>query len=168
MTCLLHGLWWPENSFRQEFLVKNSKISWDIGQEVVFKSAWSCSVPQLCLTLWPCQTPLSIGFSRQDYWSRLPFLPGHLPHPGIETISPTLQANSLPLSYGGSQHGKDVKRVCHAEGNVYTKANRLKVLAILKNWKISLVDSGRLLEAYYKVRMERLKTDYVRLCWLCL
>ena len=43
------------------------------------------------------QAPLSMGFSRQDYWSGLPFLPpGHLPDPGIKPRSPTLQADSLP------------------------------------------------------------------------
>ena len=32
-----------------------------------------------------CQAPLSIGFSRQEYWSRLPYLPpGDLPKPGIK------------------------------------------------------------------------------------
>ena len=46
------------------------------------------------------QAPLSIGFSRQEYWSGLPFPPpGDLPDPGIETassVSPALQADSLP------------------------------------------------------------------------
>ena len=38
------------------------------------------------------QTPLSMGFSRQDYWSGLPFpYPGNLPDPGIEPRSPALQ-----------------------------------------------------------------------------
>ena len=38
-----------------------------------------------------CQTPLSIGFPRQEYWSSLPFpSPGDLPDPGIEPMSPTL------------------------------------------------------------------------------
>ena len=37
-----------------------------------------------------------MGFSRQEYWSVLPFLsPGDLPNPGIELASPTLQAESL-------------------------------------------------------------------------
>ena len=37
------------------------------------------------------QTPPSMGFSRQEYWSGLPFpSPGDLPHPGIETGSPAL------------------------------------------------------------------------------
>ena len=44
-----------------------------------------------------CQAPLSVGFSREEYWSGLPFLsPGDLPDPGIEPRSPTLQADSLP------------------------------------------------------------------------
>ena len=44
-----------------------------------------------------CQAPLSMGFSRQEYWSGLPFpSPGDLPDPGIEHRSPTLQADSLP------------------------------------------------------------------------
>ena len=43
------------------------------------------------------QAPLSMGFSRQKYWSGLPFpSPGELPNPGIEPGSPVLQANFLP------------------------------------------------------------------------
>ena len=43
-----------------------------------------------------CQAPLSMGFSREEYWSGLPFLsPGDLPDPGIEPGSPVLQADSL-------------------------------------------------------------------------
>ena len=55
-------------------------------------------------TLWTIanQTPLSMGFSRQEYLSRLPFPSlGDLPDPGIEPGSPALQADSLP-SYEGS------------------------------------------------------------------
>ena len=44
-----------------------------------------------------CQAPLSVGFSRQEYWSGLPFpSPGDLPNLGIEPRSPALQADSLP------------------------------------------------------------------------
>ena len=47
--------------------------------------------------------PLSMGFSRQEYWSGLPGPPhGELPNPGIKPRSPALQADSLPLSYQGS------------------------------------------------------------------
>ena len=46
------------------------------------------------------QTPLSMGFPRQEYWSGLPFpSPGDLPDGGIEPASPVppaLQADSLP------------------------------------------------------------------------
>ena len=43
------------------------------------------------------QAPLFMGFSRQKYWSGLPFpSPGDLPNPGIEPGSPALQADSLP------------------------------------------------------------------------
>ena len=42
-----------------------------------------------------CQACLSVGFSRQEYWSRLPFpSSGDLPNPGIEPVSPALQVAS--------------------------------------------------------------------------
>ena len=42
------------------------------------------------------QAPLSTGFPRQEYWSGLPFpSPGDLPNPGMESVSPALQADSL-------------------------------------------------------------------------
>ena len=59
-------------------------------------------VAQLCMTLCnpvDCspQVSLSMGFSRQEYWSGLPFSsPGDLPNPEIEPGSPALQADSLP------------------------------------------------------------------------
>ena len=44
-----------------------------------------------------CQAPPSMGFSRQEYWSGLPFpSPGNLPDRGIEHRSPALQADALP------------------------------------------------------------------------
>ena len=58
-------------------------------------------VAQLCPTLCDpmdcsCQAPLSMKFSRQEYWNGLPFpSPGGLPDPGIEFESPALQADSL-------------------------------------------------------------------------
>ena len=43
------------------------------------------------------QAPQSMEFSRQEYWSGLPFpSPGDLPNPGIEPGSPTLQVDTLP------------------------------------------------------------------------
>ena len=56
-------------------------------------------------TLWTVahQAALSMGFSRQEYWSGLSFpSPGGLPDPEIERLSPELQADSLSLSHQGS------------------------------------------------------------------
>ena len=52
----------------------------------------------LFVTPWsPCQVPLSMKFSRQEYWNGSPCLsPGDLPDSGIEHGSPALQASSLP------------------------------------------------------------------------
>ena len=54
---------------------------------------------QLFVTLWTVahQGPLSMGFSRQEYWSGLPYPPpGDPTDSGIEPRSPVLQAHSLP------------------------------------------------------------------------
>ena len=62
---------------------------------------------QLSATLWTVahQAPLSMGFSSQEYWSGFPFSPpGDLSDSGIEpvsTVSPTLQADSLPAEHQG-------------------------------------------------------------------
>ena len=51
------------------------------------------------------QASLSMGFSRQEYWSGLPFpSPGHLPDTGIKPAFAALQADSSPLSHLGSIH----------------------------------------------------------------
>ena len=53
---------------------------------------------RLFATLWTVahQAPPSMGFSRQEYWSELPFpSPGDLPDPRIKPRSPTLQADAL-------------------------------------------------------------------------
>ena len=66
------------------------------------------SLCQLFVTPWTVahQTPLSVGFSRGEYWGGLSFPPlGDLPNPGIELMSPvfpTLQVDSLPLGHWGS------------------------------------------------------------------
>ena len=53
----------------------------------------------MCSVVSDSQASLSMGFSRQEYWSGLPVpSPGDLPDPGIELTSPVLQADSLALS----------------------------------------------------------------------
>ena len=58
----------------------------------------SLSRVRLFATPWTVahQAPLSMGFSRQEYWSGFPFpSPGDLPDPGIEPRSPALRADAL-------------------------------------------------------------------------
>ena len=66
-----------------------------------------------------CSLPgsLSKGFSRQEYWSGLPFTsPGYLPHPGIEPGSPALQADFSPTELPGTiprgGHGNVLQYSC--------------------------------------------------------
>ena len=64
----------------------------DDGGGLVAKSCLTLETPWILAR----QAPLS-SFSRQDYWSGLPFpSPGDLPDPGIKSLSPALQANSSP------------------------------------------------------------------------
>ena len=64
----------------------------------------SFSRAQLCMTPWTVahQAPLSMGFSRQEYWSGVPFLtPGDLPDSGIEPaslVSPALAGGFFTMS----------------------------------------------------------------------
>ena len=54
------------------------------------------------------QAPPSMGFSRQEYWSGLPFpSPGDLPDPGIEPRSPALQADVLTSEPPGKPKGEE-------------------------------------------------------------
>ena len=75
-------------------------------------SCCCCSVTQLHPTLatpWTVahQAPLSMGFSRQEYWNGLPFpSSGDLPDPRIEPCLLNWQAVSLPLRPQGSQTGQ--------------------------------------------------------------
>ena len=66
-------------------------------RELLSPSEVAQSCPTLC-DPWTVahKAPPSMGFSRQEYWSGLPFLsPGDLPDPGIEPRSSTLQADAL-------------------------------------------------------------------------
>ena len=68
------------------------------------KKCQSLSRVQLFATPWTVARPgpLSMEFSRQEYWSGLPCRPpGDLPSPGMEPMTP-VQADSLPLSHKGS------------------------------------------------------------------
>ena len=81
-------------------------------------------VAQSCLTLCDpmdcrCQAPLSMGFSRQKYWSGLPFpSPGNLPNTGVKPGSPALRADSLPFEPSGKprkgrEDSKSARKIQH-------------------------------------------------------
>ena len=71
------------------------------------------------------QAPLSMGFPRQEYWSGCPFpFPGDLSNPGIEHMSLTWRADSLPLSDLGSPCIQLVERYTELERVL----ERIKVL----------------------------------------
>ena len=71
----------------------------------------SLSYVQLFATPWAVayQAPLSMEFSRQEYWSGLPFpSPGDLPYPGIKPRSPALQVNFLSAEPQGKPNNTGV------------------------------------------------------------
>ena len=66
--------------------------SWSKGKLLEAQSSLNLATPWTVA----CQTPLSLGFSSQEYWSGVRFLsPGDLPDLGIKLGSPTLQADAL-------------------------------------------------------------------------
>ena len=81
-----------------------------------------------------CQAPLSMEFSRQEYWSGLPFpSPVDLPNPGIKPRSPTLQADSLP----SVPPGKPINAVTY----VFTKWQSLgEVLRLSKKIYFQIIN----------------------------
>ena len=77
---LLSHFWYAQLSGKGK---KWSEVKW-LSRVRLFATLWTVA----------CQAPLSMGFSRQEYWSGLPFpSPGDLPDPGIEPGSPALWAD---------------------------------------------------------------------------
>ena len=82
------------------------------------------SYPTLCnpMDYIACQAPLSMGFSRQEYWSRLPCPPpGDLLNPGFKPRSPTLQVDSLLSMLPGKPKNTGVDSLLLFQGNFLTQ-----------------------------------------------
>ena len=82
------------------------------------------SCVQLFATPWTvaCQAPLSMEFSRQEYWSGWPFpSPGDLPNPGMKSRSPALQADSLLSEPPGKPKNTDVGSLSLLQGIFLTQ-----------------------------------------------
>ena len=92
------------------FLIISQLILFFLGADVLSRG-------QLFATPWTIaqQAPLLMEFSRQEYWSGLPFpAPGDLPHPGIEPLSlasPALVVDSLPAEPEGKEKAKPLSLV---------------------------------------------------------
>ena len=78
--------------------ISNIKLNCTIKELSSYLKVKSLSRVRLFVTPWTVayEASPSMGFSRQEYWSGLPFpFPGDLPDPGIEPRSPTLEAEAL-------------------------------------------------------------------------
>ena len=109
------------------------KISWEAPflcltshSESILQSKYCCAVLKLLshvqLSATPQtvahQVPLSMGFSRPEYWSGLPCPPqGDLPNPGIQPRPPTLQADSLSSEPPGKPKNTGVGSLSLLQGN---------------------------------------------------
>ena len=72
-----------------------------------------------------------MGFSRQEYWSGLPFLsPGDLPNPGIKPGSPALQTDALPSE---PVETKDAVKLPTITGSSSTRKNYLAQISIVSS-----------------------------------
>ena len=95
----------PERKHKKLFHAGRFPISWNKLSNYNYGGGGLVAMLcQILATPWTvaCQVPLSVGFSRQEYWSGLPFpSPGDLHDPGIEPRSPALQADSLPTELPG-------------------------------------------------------------------
>ena len=88
------------------------------------------------------QAPLSMEFSRQEYWSGLPFpSPGDLPDPGIKPGCPALQADSLPSEPPGKPRQSGACANIEAEASlertdreVPSEEMEISSIGNLRNW----------------------------------
>ena len=91
---------------RQRQISHNITYMWNLKWKVK-----SLSRVQLFVTLWTVvyRTTQSMEFSRQEYWSGLPFpSPGEFPNPGIKPRSPALQADTLLSEPPGKPHWEKI------------------------------------------------------------
>ena len=155
------GAWEP--AFQQA--PRWCQCCWSPGYIVHYESKERKEKEKLLSCVWlfatpwtiACQAPPSMEFSRQEYWSGLPFpSPGDLPDPGIQPRSPALQADaSLPSEPPGKSWGSHC--TYNSSGNhlgsssIYPKSNpshipiatykvQFAMISHLNNWNSLLTD----------------------------
>ena len=98
---------------------------------------------RLFATLWTVahQAPPSMGFSRQEYWSGVPFpSPGDLPNPGIEPGSPTLEADALTSEPPGNRYHNCVYLFVHRVERSQTHLSIwVHMHALIHTWTVWLL-----------------------------
>ena len=81
-----------------------------------------------------CQAPISMGFSKQEYWCGLPFpSPGDLPEPGLQPGSPALQVDSTDTHKKeqpkhNTKDGNQTAREQRRKGRKKTYENKLRII----------------------------------------
>ena len=103
--CKHHELWCRTNACVQSGGGSITDYREQFVNQAITAKARGLSRVRLFETPWTVarQALLSMEFSRQEYWSGLLYLsPRDLPDPGIKSMSPALQADSLLLSHRGS------------------------------------------------------------------
>ena len=99
--------------------------------KIYFVVVQSLSCVQLFATPWTVapQVPLPMGFSRQEYWSGLPFAsPGDPPNPGIEPTSPALLDESQA---GIKDPGRNINNLKYAVGTTLMRESEQELKSLL-------------------------------------
>ena len=112
---------------------------------MLFLLVCACSVAFKSAILWTVarQVPLSMGFSRQEYWSGLPFPPpGDLPDPGIEPLSPA--SPTLQIPYHTEPPRKPLfllvrwslfyTNICNSQLFIIHKISKANIHQLMKGW----------------------------------
>ena len=139
----LKGKLWPSRQHikkqRHYFANKDpSEVKWSELKSL--SRVWLFAIPWTVVY----QAPLSMGFSRQEYWSELPFFsPGDLPNPGIESGSPALHVDSLLSEPPGKPKNTRVGSLSLSPGDLPYPGIKLGSPALkVKSWSCLVVSDS--------------------------
>ena len=143
---------------------RGSPVCWAVMCPVrgAFSVCVCVLVAQSCLTLCDpvdCshQAPLSMGFSKQEYWSGLPFFPPwDLPSPGIEPESPALQADSW------LRNVQMTVQSTYLLGWTWQKEARLLEISFLKEQKVDLLELKPMNRQHVIIKLKTILRCYLQ------
>ena len=106
------------------------------------------------------QAPPSMGFSRQECWSGLPFpFPGDLPDPGIKPGSPAFQADGLPSEPPGKLSYKKYSFICFKDSTKYLRNPPLPISEIIVEGSI---------DKSHRISMWISTSWFSKITWFCI